>query len=228
MLEVVLATGDGRVVTAGGRLVKNVTGYDVPRLATGSFGAFGVITSVCLKLWPRPGAEATVAVEDAGAAIRAAYRPLAVVETEHGAWAYLSGTDAEVRAQADVLGGDATDGLHWPEPLAHENLFVLRTPARLTADAVRRVRALAGASFQAAHGVGEVRIGMDVVAAGPLLELRTWAESVGGALVIARRPGPAHIDPWGRPPDSVTLQHRVKAAFDPFGVVNPGRLPGGI
>ena len=52
MLEVRLVTGDGRVVRGGGRVVKNVSGYDLPRLVVGAFGSLGVITSVCLKLWP--------------------------------------------------------------------------------------------------------------------------------------------------------------------------------
>ena len=62
VLEVTLVTSDGRVVTAGGRLVKNVTGYDIPRLAAGSFGSLGLIARVCLKLWPLPAACATVRV----------------------------------------------------------------------------------------------------------------------------------------------------------------------
>ena len=228
ILEVVIATGDGRVVTAGGRLVKNVTGYDLPRLATGSLGALGVIISICIKLWPRPIAEATVAVDDAAAAVGSVYRPFAVVETEQAAWAYIGGTEEEIHTQASVLGGRAIEGLQWPDPLSESNVLVLRVPARLTADAVRRVGRLDGASFRASHGVGEIRIGLNVVEATSILELRVWAESVGGALVVTRRPGPALIDPWGRPPDSVELQRRVKAAFDPFGIVNPGRLPGGI
>ena len=60
ILEVTLVTGDGRVVRAGGRVVKNVTGYDLARLAVGSFGRLGVIVSACLKLWPLPRASATV------------------------------------------------------------------------------------------------------------------------------------------------------------------------
>jgi FAD/FMN-containing dehydrogenase len=52
VLEVTVVTGDGRLVRGGGRVVKNVTGYDLPRLITGSLGSLGVIVSVCLKLWP--------------------------------------------------------------------------------------------------------------------------------------------------------------------------------
>jgi glycolate oxidase FAD binding subunit len=48
LLEVVLATGDGRLVTGGGRTVKGVAGYDVPRLAVGSLGTLGVIVQATL------------------------------------------------------------------------------------------------------------------------------------------------------------------------------------
>ncbi len=79
MLEVRLVTGDGRVVRGGGRVVKNVSGYDLPRLVVGAFGSLGVITSVCLKLWPKPPASATVTIDDLEVADRVK-RPLAVLE----------------------------------------------------------------------------------------------------------------------------------------------------
>ncbi|QGP92980.1 putative FAD-linked oxidoreductase [Neomoorella glycerini] len=57
-LEVVLA--DGRVVHPGGRTVKNVTGYDLCRLFTGSEGTLGVITKITLRLIPKPQAVKTI------------------------------------------------------------------------------------------------------------------------------------------------------------------------
>lgn len=49
-----IAFGDGTVTSSGGALVKNVTGYDLFRLWTGSFGAFGILLEVSLRLFPKP------------------------------------------------------------------------------------------------------------------------------------------------------------------------------
>ncbi len=57
-MKVVL--GDGTVIKAGGRVVKNVAGYDLCKLFTGSYGTLGIITEVNFKLRPRPACEATV------------------------------------------------------------------------------------------------------------------------------------------------------------------------
>ncbi|MGH8959224.1 MAG: FAD-binding oxidoreductase, partial [Acidimicrobiia bacterium] len=112
ILEVTLVTGDGRVVRAGGRVVKNVTGYDLPRLAVGSFGRLGVIVSVCLKLWPLPPTAATVTLN--GDFNGEVYRPLAVLQEAQGTSVYLSGTEEEVAAQVVRLPGESRPGLIWP------------------------------------------------------------------------------------------------------------------
>ena len=227
VLETVMATGDGRVVRAGGPLVKNVTGYDVARLVTGSYGSLGVIGQVCLKLWPTGVRFAAVPVADADAAWRAAFRPLAVIETETRSVAYFAGTSQEVSAQAEALGGEAVDDPRWPRPLDSPWRLVIRVPARLTGDAVSRVQQISGARYRAAHGVGEVVVGVVQLPEEWLDETRAWAESSDGALVITHRPpGTTGPDPWGTPPVSLSLQRRIKAAFDPVGISNPGRLPG--
>ena len=227
VLEVELATGDGRLVRGGGRLVKNVTGYDLPRLATGSLGSLGLITAVCLKLWPLTAQRATLEVGDPQVAARSAYRPHAVIETNDYSAVYLAGTEEEIAAQAELIGGSLVPGHRWPEPLPGRVEMAARIPAQSLPEVVEQIRS-AGWRFQAAHGVGEIRFVSDGSDRTALTELRKLAESTGGALVTVRAPRDFGFDPWGRVPDSLDLQRRVKAAFDPAGVANPGILPGGI
>jgi glycolate oxidase FAD binding subunit len=71
MLGLEFVTGEGVVVRGGGRVVKNVAGFDLTRLLTGSWGTLGVITEVTLRLHARPEAEESIAVrlgDDAGIA----------------------------------------------------------------------------------------------------------------------------------------------------------------
>ena len=225
VLETTIATGDGRVVRGGGRVVKNVSGYDIPKLITGSLGSLGVIGSVCLKLWPSPPATATVDVDDPAAA-KSAYRPLAVIQTNQGTRVLLGGTRSEVDAQIATLDGVARPGLEYPTRLASDLGGTVLVPPRRTADAVAMLIAtVPGVEYQAAHGVGEIRFGVDTAHADAVLQMRTWTETAGGWLI--RTAGDA-IEPWGTPPHSVALQRKVKEAFDPIGVCNPGRLPGGL
>jgi len=58
-----LATTDGQLSKAGGRVVKNVAGYDLSKIASGSFGTLAAIVSATFKLAPLPGASATVVVD---------------------------------------------------------------------------------------------------------------------------------------------------------------------
>ncbi len=231
MLEAKLVTGDGRIVTGGGRVVKNVSGYDIPRLVTGSLGSLGLVGAVCLKLWPQPAYAGSIAVADAGEARQRAYRPRAIIETNRGTTVYVTGTAAYVEGQVRDLHGTVTPGLQWPDPLGATYEFSLRVPAALTPHAVDKVRDLGrGVQFQAAHGVGEVRLAANDLDLRGLVGLRSWAESVSGAVVTVRAPDAAYdvFDPWGTAPPTLELQRRVKRAFDPAGVVNPGRLPGGL
>ncbi len=231
VLEVVLATGYGKVVRAGGRVVKNVTGYDLSRLAVGSMGALGLIGEVCLKLWPIPRGAATVRIDDPEGALAETYRPLAVLETEGGAAVYLTGTPEQVAAQSDELGGVAEPGHRWPDPIDTAMRFSVRVAPRHLAGAVRMIlTAFPEAPLRAQHGVGELTFGLETCDPEDVVAVRHWAEGHGGAMVVlAAPPGSLPgVDPWGTPPVAHGLQVRVKEAFDPHRICNPGKLPGGL
>ncbi len=212
-----IVTGYGEVVQAGGQLVKNVTGYDLPRLATGSYGALGFIADVSLKLWPIPKGRRTVQVDDVAGARLARYQPIAALETEVGGYLHVSDPD----------GSD--DGFSWPTPLVGDTILALNVPPSHATDAVGRVRGTGANRFIAQHGVGVIEAGWESVDGDVVIGLREWSESIGGSLVVHRHGGGgASVSRWGADPASVAIQQRLKHLFDPDGVCNPGALPGGV
>ena len=225
MLEVRLVTGDGRVIRGGGRVVKNVSGYDLPRLVVGAFGSLGVISSVCLKLWPVPPASATVIIDDIDVAAQVT-RPLAVLERSGAIEVFLWGTAEEVAASSSRLGGMAVEGHRWPADPRGAYRWSLRVPPALTSAAIGRLPS--GWDYLAIHGAGDIRAASaDSEGA---VGLRDWVESTGGALVVVDAPDGTldGLDPWGSPPPGLEIQRRLIAQFDPGRVINPGRLPGGL
>ena len=108
-LEVV--TGAGRVLRVGGRVVKNVAGYDLVRLFTGSRGSLGVITSVSVRLFPRPESDVTLCFEGGmagilakAAKVRATALPVAAAEASSDGEAHGNGGGA-MKLAVRVLGG---------------------------------------------------------------------------------------------------------------------------
>ena len=88
VLGATLVTGDGRVLGLGGRVVKNVAGFDLLKLVTGSWGTLGMITSVTMRLHPVPASDRTLlfkaadVVEGAALACRLAKTPLLLAAVE--------------------------------------------------------------------------------------------------------------------------------------------------
>ena len=223
VLEVTAVTGDGRVVRSGGRVVKNVSGFDLHKAAVGAFGSLGIIALVCLKLWPVARASATIRIDDREEAARVR-RPLALLESPDGIDLFMSGTEADVDDTVSRVGGRATAGLHWPDDPTGAFSWSLRIPPSLMGEALDRV---APWSYLAIHGTGELRLASDDLEGAN--DLRAWAEDSGGSLVLVDHPGEIPpLDPWGTPPETIALQGQLIAQFDPARIINPGRLPGGI
>jgi glycolate oxidase FAD binding subunit len=232
---------DGTVAKTGGRVVKNVAGFDLARLLCGSLGTLAVITEVAFRLHPAPPASATVALEsrDAGALTAFAERirraPLATAALEL-AWpdgivaARFDSTSEGAPAMArsarelaegvqilDAAGADALWARLTSRPWDGEGAIVaVGVPLSRLADLLALCDRLdAALALRAGTGVGEVR-----VAAGQIEELAAGVAALQGHLA-PRRGG--HPEPR-RDDASLALMQAVKAQFDPAGVLSPGRL----
>ena len=126
VLGVTLVLGDGTIASSGGKVVKNVAGYDLGKLVCGSEGRLALIARVALRLHPLPAASATLVVETADPAgvvrelRRSQLQPSALDVLHPGRVAVLfEGRERAVAAQLDaaraLVGGAATDDAVWGE-----------------------------------------------------------------------------------------------------------------
>ena len=165
VLGVTLVLADGTIVNAGGKVVKNVAGYDLGKLVCGSRGRLAFIGRVSLRLHPDPVAAATVVVETTdSAAVTAALLasqlvPSALDVLHPGRVAVLfEGGEAAVAAQVaatrSLVGGAETDGAVWSESRSLQGAALGRTSfapgelgAFLGSTATAVVRPAAGTAF---------------------------------------------------------------------------------
>lgn len=129
LLGCTVVTGDGRIVKPGGQVVKNVAGFDLTRFMAGSFGAFGIVTELHLRLRARPACDLTLMARGPRDALTLAGRdlmaqgldavslellsPALAAEAEWVLALRLAGTEEGVRAEADRIGAVTT--LSWKE-----------------------------------------------------------------------------------------------------------------
>jgi FAD/FMN-containing dehydrogenase len=114
LLQVRYVSSDGRLITAGGPTVKNVTGYDLCRLMVGSLGTLGCFAEVILRTRPRPSARQWWSTAGDPFAVAAQlYRPSTVLWDGETTWVQLEGHVEDVAAQGAIVarfGGTECDG----------------------------------------------------------------------------------------------------------------------
>jgi glycolate oxidase FAD binding subunit len=289
-LRVVLPSGER--IRCGGKVIKNVSGYDMNKVFIGSLGTLGIVTEVTFKLLPLPAMRAVVAgvFGELPAAVitrilesfwlpealelldREALKALAPALGLDGTPGYglavsLAGScetverqvrdfaacfadagalrTATAQAEASVAAWQAVrdvfDRLGGPrgEPLVCKIAVPISKTAALLASAEALARRLSLPGAVVAHaGSGVVRAAYTLGSGAPLPEvvrdgldaLRREAEAAEGSLVVETAPLAIkrHFDAWGKPGEAFVVMRRLKAEFDPRGLMNPGRFLGGI
>jgi len=234
MLGVKLLDGSGRELSFGGQVMKNVAGYDVARLIAGSLGTLGVILEVSLKVMPRPVAESTLRFEmpQAGALEtlnRWRGQPLPIVAScwHDGVLTLrLAGARAAVAAAEQKLGGEklgAGGAALWSD-LRDQRLpfFAAETLWRLSLPPTTPPLDLPGETLIEWHGA----LRWLRTTAAPEA-VRATAAALGGHATLWRAPAALKqavgaFQPLPAP--LMKLHQNLKAAFDPRGILNPGRL----
>ena len=212
VLEVRFVTADGRLVKGGGPTVKNVTGYDIPRLFVGSFGTLGVLVQLTLRCRPRPAYAQWFAADEPPDVFRAA----AMLWDGRGVKILLEGDESDVNAQSARLRRCERPRLPGGEHRGRISVAPHQLPAL-----ARTLDALAGARWCAELGIGTVHVAGDDAAV--LVGARAAAHDLDGWLL--REHGGDGIDGFGGPLPNAELMRRLKDAFDPTGKLAPGRLP---
>jgi glycolate oxidase FAD binding subunit len=239
LLGVRFVDGAGNIVKNGGRVMKNVTGYDLVKLLAGAHGTLGVMTEVSLKVLPLPQAVATLSIPDLDAAQAVAAMSAALgspYDVTGAAWAdgaaivRLEGFSDSVAYRADRLAEELTQ-------------FGAVTIGDVDWSAVRDARAFAGlpgdvwrvsirpsampAMVSTLRADGDVQVMADwgggllwvLCAAGR--DLRTSITS--GHATRVRSDASAAIARFHPEPAAVAaLSRGLRQRFDPRGILNAG------
>lgn len=218
VLGVEIVNGRGERLRFGGSVMKNVAGYDVSRLMTGARGTLGVILSASVRLLPIPQAEETRSVAcDAREAGRLladwARRPLPITGTCHTGETLhvrLSGSAAGIAsARADLGVGESGDPDLWAAVRDHAHPFFAGSRA------VTRLWLPRGQRFDAQDAVTE----WDGCQAWIKGEPGAVPE---GAFATTFAPGEQPVTRPGADEAQAKVTARLKQAFDPEGIFNPG------
>ncbi len=227
-----IINGKGEILRFGGEVMKNVAGYDAARLMAGALGTLGVLLDVSLKVLPLPAGELTLVepctLTEALARMNAlAGRPLPISAT---AWAdgqlYLRLAGGAVDALASGLPGEA---LPYAESFWH-CLRERRTPFFADATPLWRIGLPQAAPQPDLPGEWLIEWGGAqrwLKGGAPTAEVRAAVSALGGHATLMTA---ADDEPMFHPlSDGLwQLHRRLKAAFDPDGILNPGRMYRGL
>ncbi len=246
LIGITVVRPDGTITKAGGKVVKNVAGYDLGKLYTGAFGTLGLITECVFRLHPVPAATSFV---------RAAAPPLHAAKILAGQFAasalevnaapgaepelavLLEGTPAGVReraaAVAELLDGEVSaEAPEWWDvpPWPGDGVGIKLTGTLSQVPALVATAVGAGATVRGSAGAGVLYAGFPTDDTGRAVELlRAAAVRAGGHAVVLTAPAGVRetLDMWG-PVHGLALMRRVKDQFDPGHRFAPGRFVGGI
>jgi len=258
IIGVTLVRADGEIARGGGKVVKNVAGFDLPKVACGSLGTLGLVAAAAFRLHPlpevtrtevMPGIRPEQVVAVLAAARAAQLEPTCAVAVGRGERFDLGirfeGFRQGVAQQVSRLVEIAAAAGAPAEPLDDDAgaAFWRRHDAVRTA-APLRVRAAALPSRFATVAallapIGELAwyatLGIGVAGgaggdAAAVSAARAALVAEGGSLVLEDAPAElrAAVDAWGPPPPGFVIMQRLKRRFDPEGRLNPGRFVGGL
>jgi len=224
--------GQGQIIKNGGRVMKNVTGYDLVKLMAGAHGTLGVITEVAFKLLPKPEATATLHFElglaDGLAKLRevmaSPYDISAAAYADGAALLRLEGFAESVAYRAGKIGGDKIEGAGpWAEIKNATALAGADAVWRLSvkpSDAAALVAGLAARGFSAP--VLDWSGGLIWLSGGDGSDAPRQAVSAlgGHATCIIG----AHTAFQPENPVIATLNNGLRQKFDPRGIFNQGRM----
>lgn len=244
VLGVRIVDGKGDRLSFGGRVMKNVAGFDVARLMTGALGTLGVLVEASLKCVPMPKAETTrVFACSADAAIRMVNewggQPLPLTATAYHAGRLavrLSGAAAGVAAAVAKIGGDPlpgndSGGAFWRSVREQTQPFFVG--AAQPGSALWRLSVRSTAPHADLGGEQLIEWGgalrwLHAREPADAARLRDWARANGGHATLWRGADKSAGAFQPLPAPLLELHRRLKNAFDPSGVLNPGRMYAGL
>ncbi|MCG8380915.1 MAG: glycolate oxidase subunit GlcE [Gammaproteobacteria bacterium] len=225
-----ILNGSGEILHFGGEVMKNVAGYDVSRLMSGALGTLGLLLDISLKVQPKPAFERTLSFSTSAAESlikfnqwRASLLPLsAAIHYEDAIYLRLSGHQAAVEQACSQLGGTAEEGTTcWTAIREHKHTFFDQEAPlwRLSVPPATPCLDLGGSTL--IDWAGAQRW---LQSDAPAAHIRDAVDRVGGHATLFR--GGDRLGEVFHPPSKGIwqLHQRVKKAFDPSGIFNPGRL----